>query len=589
MNNKNIVTGQLAKVTAYNQATSQVNGLSTTGNLTVGGASSLGDIGNINITGGAAGEVIVTDGNGNLSFLPNPIYVVPPVYIVAPFAGNNQQFSNTILASYNSNTEMTVFYNGALLENSYYTLAGDVITVNIPLEIGDGIDVVTTVSANVNSIVSSGYGNSNVAAYLPIYTGALTNLAGDVTTAANVSAVNVNATNVDSTNVAAFAITAATSIVSPLISAGTGNIELSGNSLSSTADTITIDPLGDGGPAGNVAVLGNLSVTGNLTYNDITNATTSNLVWISASDTASAALASGGGLQVGLDNGVYATWTYDNPANVWSSNLGITASGVITGTNIIGEGGNISNIAGGNVIGQVANSLIAGTVYQSAQPNITAVGTLGSLSVAGTTTAAAFAGDGAALTNLTGANVTGQVANALVSGTVYEAAQPNITSLGTLSGLGVSGTTNTGILNATTINATTYTGNGSQLTGILAPVRGTFTVVPGEQLYSFDVPANAAYNITVLGSIPFGIMAYQAQLWITNTNVAAIGTWTAINYSGGGLPIRFVQVPPAYGALNQIVNSDLSGYPTPSNTLRFVIRNDTGVNQTVNWSYIRIS
>jgi hypothetical protein len=54
-------------------------------------------------------------------------------------------------------------------------------------------------------------------------------------------------------------------------------------------------------------------------------------------------------------------------------------------------------------------------------------------------TAATFSGDGSALTALTGAQVTGQVANALVAGTVYTAAQPAITSVGTLSSLAVSG------------------------------------------------------------------------------------------------------------------------------------------------------
>jgi hypothetical protein len=58
------------------------------------------------------------------------------------------------------------------------------------------------------------------------------------------------------------------------VSLGTGNLTLSGNSISSTADTITIDPLGDGNPTGNLIVSANLQVVGTLTYNDIVNATT---------------------------------------------------------------------------------------------------------------------------------------------------------------------------------------------------------------------------------------------------------------------------------------------------------------------------
>jgi len=57
----------------------------------------------------------------------------------------------------------------------------------------------------------------------------------------------------------------------------------------------------------------------------------------------------------------------------------------VTGSNVVGAVGfaNIANtanaVAGANVSGQVANALIAGTVYTNAQPNITSLGTLTSL------------------------------------------------------------------------------------------------------------------------------------------------------------------------------------------------------------------
>lgn len=51
----------------------------------------------------------------------------------------------------------------------------------------------------------------------------------------------------------------------------------------------------------------------------------------------------------------------------------------------------------------------------------------------------AYYGNGAGLTDLAGANVTGQVANATVAGTIYTNAQPNITSVGTLTSLTSSG------------------------------------------------------------------------------------------------------------------------------------------------------
>jgi len=78
-----------------------------------------------------------------------------------------------------------------------------------------------------------------------------------------------------------------------------------------------------------------------------------------------------------------------------------------------------------------------------------------------------FIGSGANLTNIPAGNISGQVANALVAGTVYTAAQNNITSVGTLTSLDVSGNITAGNANlGYTVTANYYVGNGSLLTGI---------------------------------------------------------------------------------------------------------------------------
>jgi hypothetical protein len=92
-------------------------------------------------------------------------------------------------------------------------------------------------------------------------------------------------------------------------------------------------------------------------------------------------------------------------------------------SSVIVSGNLVANIVG-NVSG---NATTAGTVTTAAQPNITSTGTLTSLSVSGNLVA-----------NLTG-NVSG---NATTAGTVITAAQPNITSTGTLVSLSVSGNAN---------------------------------------------------------------------------------------------------------------------------------------------------
>jgi hypothetical protein len=63
----------------------------------------------------------------------------------------------------------------------------------------------------------------------------------------------------------------------------------------------------------------------------------------------------------------------------------LTVTNKVIAGQLQGDGGNISNIQGANVSGQTGNALVAGTVYTNAQPNITSVGTLSSLIVSGNT------------------------------------------------------------------------------------------------------------------------------------------------------------------------------------------------------------
>jgi hypothetical protein len=188
---------------------------------------------------------------------------------------------------------------------------------------------------------------------------------------------------------------------------------------------------------------------------------------------------------------------------------GLGVNGTITGVNITantgvftGNGSGLTALAGGNVTGQVANALVAGTVYTAAQPNITSVGTLTGLGVNGNITAAnitantgVFTGNGSGLSALAGANVTGTVSSATTAGTVTTAAQPNITSVGTLTSLGVSGT-----ITAANITANTgvFTGNGS---GLSALAGGNVTGQVANALVAGTVYTAAQPNITSVGTL----------------------------------------------------------------------------------------
>lgn len=135
--------------------------------------------------------------------------------------------------------------------------------------------------------------------------------------------------------------------------------------------------------------------------------------------------AAGSNTQVQFNNsgtlGGSANLTFNNTTKV------LTLTGNIVAGYFSGDGSSLSNITGANVTGTVANSTLATT--------------------AGTANIAL---------SVSGSNVSGQVANALIAGTVYTADQPNITSVGTLTSLSVTNSVSAGSLN---VGDVTITGN----------------------------------------------------------------------------------------------------------------------------------
>ena len=81
--------------------------------------------------------------------------------------------------------------------------------------------------------------------------------------------------------------------------------------------------------------------------------------------------------------GTVANATQADYANVANSVAGANVTGTVALATHAAIADSANAVAGGNVLGQVANALIAGTVYTNAQPNITSVGTLTSVSVTG--------------------------------------------------------------------------------------------------------------------------------------------------------------------------------------------------------------
>lgn len=157
--------------------------------------------------------------------------------------------------------------------------------------------------------------------------------------------------------------------------------------------------------------------------------------------------------------------------------VSIQSVGNVTGTYFIGSGASLTAITGANVTGTVPAATIAATVTTAAQPNITSVGTLSSLAVTGNTSSGNFIGT----LNGSGANVTSISATNISSGTLAQArlANASLTVNGTTIALGGSGTITATATNALTIgtglSGTSYNGSGAVTitnTGVLSLTGG---------------------------------------------------------------------------------------------------------------------
>jgi hypothetical protein len=178
---------------------------------------------------------------------------------------------------------------------------------------------------------------------------------------------------------------------------------------------------------GNLITTGQVTATGNI-------ATAGFFLGTFAGNISGNLTVPGANTQVLFNNngnaGASAGFTFDSASNL----------AIVTG-NIVG--GNLStagNVTGAFILGN--GSQLTGLPATYGNANVVAnLAALGSnpVSTTGNVSAGYFIGNGSLLTAIPAGNITGQVANALVAGTVYTPAQPNITSVGTLTSLSVSG------------------------------------------------------------------------------------------------------------------------------------------------------
>jgi hypothetical protein len=436
MNIINKVTGQLAHITTYDPDTGEITGFDPVGNI------NLGPISNITIAGGTAGQVITTDGNGVLSFEDGGGYsnTAANTFLASGQVGDIIPDGNAVFALGNVTNQWrdlwvsnaTIYFNSVPLSaiDNTLTFAGEPLLVS-----GGNSNITTTGTIEVGGITSDG----NVVANTGFF------FIGDGGLLSNISGTGVYS-NADVAN---------------YLPTYTGNLD----NISSVGNATTV-LFGDGAnitglPAG------------------YSNADVSTYL---ASGTDTAGYVTSGDIEANNILAVNSLTTNVDLAVLGNAQV----AGNMDASFFIGDGSNVSNIVGANVTGQVANSLVAATVYEAAQPNITSVGTLTSLDSSGNITAQAGAffigdggflsniatgtvysnanvaaymptytgnlgnvaditssgtitGNGAGLSDIAGANVVGQVSTALFAGQVYNSEQPTITTVGELISLDVAG------------------------------------------------------------------------------------------------------------------------------------------------------
>ena len=179
---------------------------------------------------------------------------------------------------------------------------------------------------------------------------------------------------------------------------------------------------------------------------------------------------------------------------------------------------------------------------------------------------------------LTANTVNGNVAHAVTANTVVDNQQPNITSLGTLSSLAVSGNANVGNIGATYGVFTNVSGNGSALSSI------TGANIIGAVPIATNVTANAQPNITSVGNLTslsvIGNIRTGNLTSIGNANVTGLIVGSSANLGGvgnvkitGGTSGQYLQTD---GTGNLTWSTSTGGNGTPGGTNTQVQFNNAG-------------
>lgn len=427
----------------------KINGVLFAPNVNVNSVLNLTSVNNLRVPGGVSGQFLRTNGSGVLTW-------------ATPSGGGAVGGSNTQIQF----NDAGVF--GGSINLVFFKTTN---TLQVP-----NIDATIVATASSQPNITTVGNLTNVRVMGNTTSGNITSLGNTTSTlfiGSGASLTNINGANVSEVPNANFSTYTATASTAN----SAGNITIANQPNITSLGTLTSLTVNGITTLGNI---GNVRISGGANGQILSTNGASGLSWINAaapdSNANSVQFNSNGGF------GGTSAFTFDNSTNT------------LTVTNIT------------STLSSAANS----------QPNITSVGNLTTLRVVGNLTsgnanisglveAAQFKGDGGNLSNIQASNIVGSIANATFAdsaSTVTTNAQPNITSVGTLTSLNVSSDANiTGVLTVDTITSNYIYGEGSNITNINATAVNGIVANANFASFSQTVTANSQPNITSVGQL----------------------------------------------------------------------------------------
>ena len=265
---------------------------------------------------------------------------------------------------------------------------------------------------------------------------------------------------------------------------------------------------------------------------------------------------------------LYGTLQTPAQANITSvgSLLNLSVAGTLTTANLVASAGTITTLT---------STSITGTLQTAAQANITSVGSLLNLSVAGTLTTANLIASSGTITTLTSTAITG---------TLQTAAQPNVTSLGALVNASVTGSLTTANLVATTATIASLSSCNVQRPSAAVPATiclsastdnaGAYTAQLGTMTTSYRPCV-----ITQSGGDNQGsVVAMQWSTTLTTSGNAFVTAAPVVQMSSGGN--LTISGGLTASTASTLAGATVSGTLTSSSTLSFANASGTALTST---------